>query len=271
MSRLTSDKVSLEDLLRLKRAERPPAEFWNQFDRELQAKQLAALVGKRRWWHSAARTIRRFSYLPLGATAALAFALMAAHQYFLPVAEIASSNKLHAPAAKIAPAPVVRPTDGAVLSQPSTMAPQEKTNSTAVALVPPAKHPAASVDIREFPTAITWLADTLQATDTTPLSEHSMSVSFADERFANPRPASNLESTGEIKARRTADPLTQVSSPTETQHARLLAALTDVHLVNAVDPVTRMHQRLATSMGDDGLADDAGRLDASGNSVSIKF
>jgi hypothetical protein len=51
----------------------------------------------------------------------------------------------------------------------------------------------------------------------------------------------------------------------------LLAALTDGRLVSTVDPVTLMHQRLATRMGDDGLADDAGRLDASGNSVSIKF
>jgi hypothetical protein len=271
MSQLTPDKVTLEDLLRLKRAERPPAEFWTQFDRELQAKQLAALVGKKRWWHSAARTVTRFSYLPLGAAAALAFALVAAHQYFSPMIEVAGSDKLHTPAVKIAPAPAVRPTDVAVLSQPAAVAPQEKTNSTTVASVPPSNHPAAPADIREFPTAITWLADTRQTTDTTPLSEHAMSVSFADERFANPRPISSLESPGEIKSRRTTDPLTQVSSPTETQHARLLAALTDVRLVNAVDPVTRMHQRLATSMGEDGLADDAVRLDASGNSVSIKF
>jgi hypothetical protein len=51
----------------------------------------------------------------------------------------------------------------------------------------------------------------------------------------------------------------------------LLAALTDVRLVGTVDPVTLMHQRLATRVGDDGLADDAGRFDASGTSVSVKF
>ena len=32
--------IVIEDLLRLKRAERPPAEFWSTFDRELRAKQL---------------------------------------------------------------------------------------------------------------------------------------------------------------------------------------------------------------------------------------
>jgi hypothetical protein len=269
MSQPSPDKVTLEDLLRLKRAERPPAEFWNQFDRELQAKQLAALVGKKRWWHSAARTIARFSYLPLGATAALAFALMAAHQYFSPVAGTAGSSKLHALAAKIAPA--VQPADVTVLSQPPAVTPQEKTVSTAVASAAPANHPAALADIREIPTAITWLPDTIDAADTTPLSEHSMSVSLADERFANPGTTSSLASTGGIKSQRSADPLTQVASPTDTGHARLLAALTDVRLVSAVDPVVLMHQHLATRMGDDGLADDAGRFDANGTSMSVKF
>ena len=44
--------ITLEDILRLKRAERPPAEFWDSFDRQLRAKQLAALVEKRPWWRS---------------------------------------------------------------------------------------------------------------------------------------------------------------------------------------------------------------------------
>jgi hypothetical protein len=51
----------------------------------------------------------------------------------------------------------------------------------------------------------------------------------------------------------------------------LLAALTDVRFVSTVDPVVLMHQHLATRMGDDGLADDAGRFDANGTSMSVKF
>jgi hypothetical protein len=271
MSQPSPDKVTLEDLLRLKRAERPPAEFWHQFDRELQAKQLAALVGKKRWWHSAARSLTRFSYLPLGAAAALAFAFIVAHQYLSPAAEIASFSKLQAPAAKIALAPAVLRTVVALQSQPPAVIAHEKIASTTVASVQPVSRPAAPAVTRELPTTITWLADTLQATDATPLSEHAMSVNFADARIDNPVAASNLESMSESRARRTADPLTQVSSPTETQYARWRAALTDGRLVSMVDPVTLMHQQLATRVGDDGLADDAGRLDASGNSVSIKF
>lgn len=77
--------VTLEDLLHLKRIERPSAEFWSQFDRELRVKQLAALVEKRPWWRtiSLGRVlggVRRF-HLPLGATAVLAVTLFSVREY----------------------------------------------------------------------------------------------------------------------------------------------------------------------------------------------
>jgi hypothetical protein len=78
--------VSVEDLLRLKRAERPPAEFWNEFDRQLRAKQLAALVEKRPWWHGVQRgflQMRRFQ-LPLGAAAALVVTFVAVRDHSSP-------------------------------------------------------------------------------------------------------------------------------------------------------------------------------------------
>src|SRR4051812_34146097 len=71
--------IALEDILRLKRAERPPAEFWATFDRELRAKQLAALVEKRPWWRTLSRPVFRFSryHLSLGAAAIVAVAFVA--------------------------------------------------------------------------------------------------------------------------------------------------------------------------------------------------
>ncbi len=269
MSQLPSDNVTLEDLLRLKRAERPPAEFWAQFDRELQAKQLAALVGKRPWWHSAAHMLRRFSYVPLGATAAFVFAFMTVREHRSPVAEAIPSIKLQVLAPKLAPAPMA--VRIAVRAQPLVVAVPEKAVLAAVAKVLPTNRSAAPAAAPETYRAKTWLADTHKVTRTTPLAEQYKSVSFDGALIANSRPASSLTSMGEVKARRTADPLAQVSSPSETRHARLMAALTDVRLVSTVDPVALMHQRLATRVGDDGLADDAGRLGASGNSVSFKF
>src|SRR5258706_16459734 len=87
--------ITIEDLIRLKRAERPPADFWTRFDRELRAKQLAALVSKRPWWQTLpTATFRAFSRfrLPLGAAAVfgLAFLTVRDHRTHSSGLEIAS-------------------------------------------------------------------------------------------------------------------------------------------------------------------------------------
>ena len=51
------DPVTVETLLRLKRLEQPPAEFWTEFETQLRAKQLAAIVEKRPWWKDAFQTL----------------------------------------------------------------------------------------------------------------------------------------------------------------------------------------------------------------------
>jgi len=66
-------KVTLEDLLRLKRAERPRPDFWSNFEQELRQKQLTALVQKRRWWHEVPVLLNRRIYVPAGAAAIIAF------------------------------------------------------------------------------------------------------------------------------------------------------------------------------------------------------
>ena len=75
-------KVSLGELLRLKRAERPEPEFWARFEQDLRAKQLAAIVEKRPWWVAlrlplATRALSRWTVqLPLGAAAVLALSVV---------------------------------------------------------------------------------------------------------------------------------------------------------------------------------------------------
>jgi len=77
-------KVTIEDLLHLKRAERPGPEFWVGFERELRQKQLAALVERRSWWHNLQGAFSPRLYLPVGAAAALAFTLFTV-RYGVPV------------------------------------------------------------------------------------------------------------------------------------------------------------------------------------------
>src|SRR5208283_4018577 len=74
MKRDMDRKITVEDLLRFKRAELPPAEFWAKFESEMRAKQLAAIVSRRPWWVGASR-IFPFVYrrqLVLGMAAAIA-------------------------------------------------------------------------------------------------------------------------------------------------------------------------------------------------------
>jgi hypothetical protein len=76
--------VTLEDLLRLKRAERPPAEFWGRFDRELRTKQLAALVEKHSWWDRFAASFGLLAAryrVPVGATAILGLSFVTINEY----------------------------------------------------------------------------------------------------------------------------------------------------------------------------------------------
>src|SRR5829696_5398234 len=83
MNQDSKPPVTLEDLLRLKRAERPPAGFWQRFDTELRTKQLAALVNKQPWWNRIPQSFTSFARyrLPLGATAALALTLVTVREY----------------------------------------------------------------------------------------------------------------------------------------------------------------------------------------------
>ena len=76
-------RVTVEDLLRLKRAERPPAEFWVGFEEQLRQKQLAALVERRPWWHGVAALSARLRWMrvPVGATAVLAVTLVSLRHY----------------------------------------------------------------------------------------------------------------------------------------------------------------------------------------------
>lgn len=273
MSQLPPEKYTFEDLLRLKRAERPPAEFWAQFDRELHAKQLAALLEKKPWWISAARRLARFSSLPLGAGAALALAFVAVREYSLPpVARTAPpvGSPAVQPRVAIAAAPLPQ------LPEVQTQKPRSTPSSTAVsavAVAPIAVMPAASSASPEISSTIAWLADALQSTSTTTSSARSLVANFATARMPDPVLTAGLASVSSVRARPASDPLTQVSSPGEIRHARLLAALTDSRLSNVVEPasVARTHERIVNRLANEGLADDISRLGVEGTQVSFKF
>ena len=108
-------KVTIEDLLRLKRGERPAEEFWSGFERELRQKQLSALLEKRPWWHGAPKLFARRAYLPVGATAILAFTLVSV-RFYAPV--------------QVGQIEVASPASAPSLKQPGEVAPELRSGAT---------------------------------------------------------------------------------------------------------------------------------------------
>lgn len=138
-------KITVEDLLRVKRAERPPAEFWVRFEQELRAKQLAAIVEKRSWWHAPSRAfagMARWSF-PLGVTAALAVVVFTAREYRRPLSP--AGQETSAPAVRPVVAAAAPAQTGSVLSAPA-MTPPVITGSASAS--PAANEPVVASDVR---------------------------------------------------------------------------------------------------------------------------
>ncbi|MFQ3242441.1 MAG: hypothetical protein ACI9A1_001397 [Lentimonas sp.] len=100
--------INLEDLLRLKRSERPTAEFWNDFDRDLHQRMLQTLVKKDPWYLQVLRGFSgRISQSIAVAAAAAVVALVVLRPAFQPVVAPASVAIAQAPVVVAAQAPVV--------------------------------------------------------------------------------------------------------------------------------------------------------------------
>lgn len=93
-------RITLENLLRLKRAERPSPEFWVNFEAELRQKQLAALVKQRSWWQHFSPLLARRAYLPIGAAAILTITL-ASVQFYAPSQLAQAEAELPSPVSRL--------------------------------------------------------------------------------------------------------------------------------------------------------------------------
>lgn len=90
-----SRKVSLEEVLRLKRLERPEPAFWDQFEKQLREKQLAAIVAKRPWWRldfgKMMAGVAR-ARVPVGAAAVLTLTFLVVHENRAPTPAVDPST-----------------------------------------------------------------------------------------------------------------------------------------------------------------------------------
>ncbi len=273
-------RVTLEDLLRLKRAERPSPEFWADFEGELRQRQLAALVEKKSWWQEAITLPRlRGLRVPLGAMAALALTLVSIHR-FSPSAAV-EPRAIEAPPGKPATTPPARP-EVVAAAQPARV---DLPAPAPVAAAPKveAGAPAAVVAAGESAGTIPWLGDItldrLAAADTTSLGHQTtvdlsnVSVMVEPGLAATPPAALSFEERAmpAMRRRPTADVLPTAAAAAAPRRARLLAVLDSAGGSLLPEPAAPEHVRRSATryLMQDGDDRSLGRLSAGAVGLSL--
>lgn len=260
-----NSKVTIEDLLRLKRAERPGPEFWVNFEQELRQKQLTALVQKRRWWHELPVLLnRRFYIMPAGAVAIVAFTLVTV-RYSAPtqIAEVANTAPQIAsadPAIEILPTTVI-----SGLDQDQSRIHEE---SIALAATPTPVTPVESIDARvnaplPAPRKVESLPVGSLMANLARLeqSEPDLVYTIMGNRLSSParmQPAAVSQSD-----------LASTTNASSSKY-RLIARYADRALSPEPSAPAIVRERLARRLGDD-LGDDISRIGVVGDRVSLKF
>jgi hypothetical protein len=261
-------KVTIEDLLRLKRAERPSAEFWSTFERELRQKQLSALLDKRPWWQDLPQFFARRAYLPIGATAILAFTLVSVKHYTpqivqVEAASVGSSVALNRQSEIPAEHPVSVPVSSPLVNRNDQAASRldDRTNVLASNQSLPAE-PAA-------------LAPAVAA----PRSSETPSARFIAANLANLE-QSEPELVNAVMGSRLSSParvqtvsasLVELASvPTSaSKRSRLLAQYNDRPLSPEPTAPDIVRERLARRLGDNEMTDRISRIGLKGDQVSL--
>lgn len=269
MNQQSKHPVAIEDLLRLKRAERPVAEFWTEFDRELRQKQLAALVAKRPWWRTLPRSLRGLAryHLPLGATAVLAVTLLSIRDYqaISPAANQAASSSYDVTPRETAVPPVAT-------SEVAPATEDERGQAAAPEVTPAAAPVTAMSSEANSPGEFARMIPGLAAQDPTSTAELRPSArSIAENRAVAEAMLGTSGSSFEARAlpaRITpTEPLAQMSNPAETRRSRFALAFAAASISTSPAPTARVASRLS----DEQLYDTIRRFGASGNSVSFRF
>jgi hypothetical protein len=261
--------VTLEDLLKLKRAELPPAEFWSQFDRELRAKQLAALVEQRPWWRTMPRFFAGFSryQLPLGATAVLALTLVSVH-YYRP----ASAENVSARVANVDVSATAVVNHSAPMAQ-SSAASQEELGVTTSGLEATSDivTPPAPVAPREIPAlaSVDSPADRSEvAREISTPSGRLIAANLAIAKSSDPAIAHGILGSARgfearaMPARSPAvDPLAQMTSPSDARRSRLLGGSVMSVSMNSA-PAARPAEFRSRRISDEQLYDTISRFGA---------
>jgi len=256
--------VSLEDLLRLKRAEQPPVEFWDQFEQGLRTKRLAAIVEPRPWWAPFIRSAARLSryQLPVGATAVLAITFLTVREY-----RTADLIQVYEPAGieATAPASMAAVAKGSVTAADAAGA--RSVASVPMVLAEMPVRPVLSAEPRsEQASRASAMVGSVSHLAPVP-SELSMATYIA-ENLAKNKP--ELDRVLD----RPVEPLSQVNMPGESRRSRLLegtawlasaGSASDSSLRTSEQATRHLNERRLTE------SDVISRLDVGGDHLGVKF
>src|SRR5258708_2147186 len=261
-------KVTVEDLLRLKLAERPAAEFWTNFERELRQKQLTALLNKRPWWQELPQLLTRRAYIPVGATAILAFTLVSV-KFYAPAqvdrpgvpSTLSTSPEPIAPAATLVSAPVSSP----LVNRSETAAPAVDDRTAVFAAT--AESPPATDNVELMPRL-------LPPREVETPSARSIAANLKDLEQSEP------ELVNAVRGSRLSPPargpnaaavvndLTSASTNASKRN-RLLAQYNDRQLSPEPTAPDIVRERLARRLGDNEITDRLSRIGLKGDQVSL--
>ena len=279
MNRDGKRPVSVEDLLRLKRAERPDGSFWADFDRQLRAKQLAALVEKRPWWQGwsfvgALAGLRRHP-LPLGAAVALGVAFLALRP---------GSGTANAPSPLVVdsasvPAAVVAVAEAPVGARVEVQAPASAPAFvSAASVLPVAVVASEAVETSRDPAPSNAFGAAERESDrplfvaSVPLSLEAQSSLLMAQSEPLPSGAllggvTRLEARAPA-SRAVVEPLRQMTPPADRRGSRILTAMVSMA---SVENAMRTTERAANRLSEEQLYEQIRRVGAVGAAVNVKF
>lgn len=280
-------KVTLEDLLHLKRSERPEPEFWTEFERTLRQRQLAALVVKKSWWHRLAVAHRRLGRvgLPLGAAAVLGFVFLSIRNESVQTAGVAATAGQAMPHPRVMTAAVptravaaTRPVRAEVIAHPRPVArPEVAARRPEVAADDAAGTPAQAAEPTRWVGEM--LANHVNQAALTP-SARSIAVNYAAVAAAEPQLVDSVDgpltfdgrTLAAARPQHTAEVLPTAVAVTEARRARLLASLetSDASSREVATP-DRARRNVLRYISQEGWDRSMGRLEAEGDKVSIRF
>lgn len=271
-------RVTLEDLLRFKRSERPAQEFWTEFEAKLRRKQLAAAVAKRPWWFGLSQAFVALSryQLSAGLAAVLAVTFLTVREYRESGFEAVLLSSELAVAASVSAAPAVKDGEASLVVEELSVRPVDAVfanREAATAPVRPAEREEQG-DV-QVGSLMSWGVAGAAVPQSPAARSIRVNLAVSDVGVAGWESAVNLgrdEVLGLSQSSR-AEPLAQVASPKEVRRQRLFGYVAQSAALqgDAAERTLPGRDRLASRLSDQELYESVRRMSAGGDRLTLKF